>query len=122
MLDKKMEAVLQALLNLAGNSYKVLNKQGILQSLPRKLNIDSKTLGAIFSFLSENDFIDVKYQDKDEICLCTTIKAESYVTGDKMQQRASLSTKQNVWLTAGMFISSFLGAFVAILIAKLLGL
>ncbi|MBQ2710736.1 MAG: hypothetical protein IJ492_05375 [Clostridia bacterium] len=122
MLDKKMEAVLQALLNLAGNSYKVLNKQGILQSLPRKLNIDSNTLGAIFSFLSENDFIDVKYQDKDEICLCTTIKAESYVTGDKMQQRASLSTKQNVWLTAGMFISSFLGAFVAILIAKLLGL
>ena len=122
MLDKKMEAVLQALLNLAGNSYKVLNKQGILQSLPRKLNIDSNTLGAIFSFLSENDFIDVKYQDKDEICLCTTIKAESYVTGDKMQQRASLSTKQNVWLTAGMFISSFLGAFVARLIAKLLGL
>lgn len=122
MLDKKMEAVLQALLNLAGNSYKVLNKQSILQSLPRKLNIDSNTLGAIFSFLSENDFIDVKYQDKDEICLCTTIKAESYVTGDKMQQRASLSTKQNVWLTAGMFISSFLGAFVAILIAKLLGL
>ena len=122
MLDKKMEAVLQALLNLAGNSYKVLNKQGILQSLPRKLNIDSNTLGAIFSFLSENDFIDVKYQDKDEICLCTTIKAESYVTGDKMQQRASLSTKQNVWLTAGVFISSFLGAFVAILIAKLLGL
>ena len=122
MLDKKMEAVLQALLNLAGNSYKVLNKQGIVQSLPRKLNIDSNTLGAIFSFLSENDFIDVKYQDKDEICLCTTIKAESYVTGDKMQQRASLSTKQNVWLTAGMFISSFLGAFVAILIAKLLGL
>ena len=122
MLDKKMEAVLQALLNLAGNSYKVLNKQGILQSLPRKLNIDSNTLGALFSFLSENDFIDVKYQDKDEICLCTTIKAESYVTGDKMQQRASLSTKQNVWLTAGMFISSFLGAFVAILIAKLLGL
>ena len=100
----------------------MLNKQGILQSLPRKLNIDSNTLGAIFSFLSENDFIDVKYQDKDEICLCTTIKAESYVTGDKMQQRASLSTKQNVWLTAGMFISSFLGAFVAILIAKLLGL
>lgn len=122
MLDKKMEAVLQVLLNLAGNSYKVLNKQGILQSLPKRLKIDSNTLGAIFSFLTENDFIDVKYQDKDEICLCTTIKAESYVTGDKMQQRASLSTRQSVLLIAGMFVSSFLGAFVAILIGKLLGL
>ncbi len=122
MLDKKMEAVLQALLNLTGNSYKVLNKQGILQGLPRRLKIDITTLGAIFSFLAENDFIDVKYQDKDEICLCTTIKAESYVSGDKMQQRASLSTKQNLLLFGGMFLSSFLGAFVAILLAKLLGL
>ncbi len=122
MLDKKMEAVLQALLNLTGNSYKVLNKQGILQGLPRRLKIDINTLGAIFSFLAENDFIDVKYQDKDEICLCTTIKAESYVSGDKMQQRASLSTKQNLLLFGGMFLSSFIGAFVAILLAKLLGL
>lgn len=120
MLDKKSNAVLQLLHDKTENAYKVLNKNDILAELPQKLKIDMQGLLAIVTFLTENEYVSVKYQDKDEICIATTVKADSYLDGEKdIQQKAKLSNAQSVLLFVGVFVAAFLGAFAAVLLGKL---
>ena len=120
MLDKKSTAVLQLLRDKTENAYKVLDKNDILKELPQKLKIDMQGLLAIITFLTENEYASVKYQDKDEICIATTIKADSYLDGEKdMQQKAKLTNAQTTFLFVGVFIAAFLGALIAGLIGKL---
>ena len=121
MLDKKSDAVLELLIAKAGQTYQVLNKTQLLQYLPKKLNIDLQSLLGIITFLKENEYIDVKYQDKEEICLCTTVKAESYNEGEKnIMQKAKITNGQAWLLFLGVFLAAFVGALVATLIGKLI--
>lgn len=120
MLDKKSNAVLQLLRDKTENAYKVLDKNQILADLPKKYKVDMQSLLAIINFLTENEYVSVKYQDKDEICIATTVKAESYLEGEKdLQQKAKISNGQATWLLVGVFLAAFLGALVASLIGKL---
>ena len=120
MLDKKTDAVLELLTQKAGSSYKVLNKQQILDDLSPKLKIDLQTLLGIITFLKENEYVDVKYQDKEEICICTTVKAESYSEGEKnIMQKAKITKGQLSLLLLGVFLAAFLGTLVATIIGKL---
>ncbi|MCH5156483.1 MAG: hypothetical protein J1G02_01235 [Clostridiales bacterium] len=120
MLDKKTDAVLELLTEKVGNSYKVLNKNQLLDQLPKKLGIDMQGLLGIITFLKENEYVDVKYQDKEEICLSTTVKAESYVEGEKnITQKAKITNGQVGLLMLGVFAAAFLGALIATLIGKL---
>ena len=120
MLDKKTNAVLELLFEKTQNSYKVLNKSQILAELPQKLKIDAQTFASILTFLTENEYVGVKYQDKEEICVCTTVKAESYLDGEKdMQQKAKITNSQATLLFVGVFFAAFLGALIASFIGKL---
>ena len=120
MLDKKTDAVLQLLIKKCGNTYKVLDKKQILSELPAKMHIDTQGLSAIVTFLKENDYVDVKYQDKDEICISTTVKAESYMEGEKdMTQKAKITSGQVGILWLGVFLAAFIGSLLATLIGKL---
>ena len=120
MLDKKTDAVLELLTHKCGNTYKVLDKNQIVAELPKRLGIDVQGLLAIITFLKENEYVDVKYQDKDEICLACTVKAESYTEGEKdMTQKAKITNGQ-VWLLwLGVFAAAFIGSLVATIIGKL---
>lgn len=120
MLDKKSDAVLELLTTKAGNTYKVLNKSQLVAELPRKLDIDDQSLLNIITFLKENEYVDVKYQDKDEICLSATVKAESYVEGEKnITQKATITSGQVTVLLIGMFLAAFVGTLVANIVGKL---
>ena len=120
MLDKKTDAVLELLAKKVGNSYKVLNKDQLLAELPKKLDIDMQGLLGIITFLKENEYVDVKYQDKEEICISTTVKAESYVDGEKnITQKAKITNGQVGLLILGVFLAAFFGAFAATFIGKL---
>ena len=121
MLDRKTDAVLELLTQKAGNSYKVLNKTQLLEELPKKLDIDIQGLMGIITFLKENEYVDVKYQDKEEICISTTVKAESYVEGEKnITQKAKITNGQVGLLMLGVFLAAFLGTLIATLIGKLI--
>ncbi len=120
MLDKKTETVLRLLMEKAGEGYKVLNKKQLVADLPQKLNLDEQGLLATINFLKENEYVDVKYQDKDEICLATTVKAASYgESKSNIVERASISAKQAALLIVGVFLAAFCGALVATLLGKL---
>lgn len=120
MLDKKTAAVLQLLRDKTENAYKVLNKNQLIAELPDKLKVDAQALLAIVTFLTENEYVSVKYQDKEEICIATTIKADSYLDGENnLQQKAKLTNAQSALLLVGVFVAAFLGALIAGLIGKL---
>ena len=120
MLDKKTDAVLQLLTQKCENTYKVLDKNQIVAELPKRLNIDVQALLAIITFLKENEYVDVKYQDKDEICLSCTVKAESYMEGEKdLTQKAKITNGQVGVLWLGVFLAAFIGSLLAALIGKL---
>lgn len=121
MLDKKTDAVLELIAEKAGNAYKILNKRELIDELPAKLEVDEQAFAAIIAFLKENEYVDVKYQDKEEICVAATVKAESYAEGEKnIQQKAKITNGQLGFLVTIMFLASFLGAFIATLIGKLI--
>lgn len=120
MLDNHSNLVLKVLEQKAPEGYKVLEKSEILQALPAKSNVDEQTLTNIIALLNENEFVDVKYQDKTQICLCITPKSVTYLGGvPEVAQRAKITNGQVGFLTFLFFTASFLGALVATLIANL---
>lgn len=120
MLDKKTTAVLTMLAQQVGYNYKVVKKQTLLSALPKKYSDDVQSLVAIIAFLKEKDFLSVKYQDKEEICLALSVKAETYLSQDVPSAESQIPTKQAVWLLLGVFAFAFLGAFAAVLVGKLI--
>lgn len=119
MPDKKSDAVLAMLNEQVGCDYKVVKKQFLADSLPEKFRISVEKLVKTISFLKERDYISVKYQDKDEICLSLTVKAANYLSEKKHPtEQVRLSARQ-LWLcAAAVFAASFLGALAALLIGK----
>ena len=121
MLDKKTAAVLQMLANEVGYSYKVVKKQQLVNALPTKYPLTEDELVAIIAFLKENEYLTVKYQDKNEICLALSVKAEAHLSGEGEPQVNTKMAKGQAWLlVVACFLGAFLGAIVAVLIGKLL--
>ena len=120
MLDKKMTVVLNMLVEQVGYSYKVVKKQQLLEALPKKYQMDADTLVSIISFLKENEYLVVKYQDKDDICLTLTVKAETLLAGENEMAVKSKIAYGQVWLLfAGVFLAAFVGSLLAALVGKL---
>ena len=115
-----MTAVLEMLSTEVGYSYKVVNKQQLVEALPKKYQMDVDTFVNILSFLKENEYIVVKYQDKDDICLTLTVKAETLLAGEKEVAVKSKITVGQVWLMfLGVFLAAFCGSMCAVLIGNL---
>ena len=121
MLDKKSEILLSALKQVVPSGYKVLTKSEVIDMMPVKMQGNRQTLDEQLTFLYNNGYIDIKYRDKDEVCLCLTLKADSYFSTERNRVEKARITNSQLWiLFGGMFLATFLGAFVATLIAKLL--
>ena len=120
MLDKKTETVLQILSENAKDGYTVLKKRSLLELVPQKFQMDMHTFCSILSFLKEQEYIDVKYHDKDSICLCVTAKTRNHLEGLGDTKGAKLVGNQFGLLLTLVSLCAFVGAFLAVLLANLL--
>ncbi len=120
MLDKKTNAVLQLLNEQAGEGYTVLEKQSLVALLPKKLGLDIEGFCSILSFLKEQGYVDVKYQDKESVCLSVTTKTHNHLEGLKETGGAKLVGKQFSLLLVCVGLCAFVGAFVATFLYNLL--
>lgn len=120
MLDKRTNAVLQLLNEQAGEGYNVLEKRTLLQHVPEKFALDMREFCSVISFLKEQKYIDVKYHDKDTICLSVTAKTRNYLQGWKDTTGAKLGNNQFVSLLLCVGACAFVGAFVAMLLGQLI--
>lgn len=120
MLDKKTEAVLQVLSEQAKDGYTVLQKQQLIALVPQKYQLDTKTFCSTISFLKEQGYVDVKYQDRDAVCLSVTVKTRNHLEGLGETRGAKIVGNQFGLLLALVGACAFVGAFVASLLAKLI--
>ena len=118
MLDKKTETVLQILAKNAQSGYTVLKKQPLIDLLPAKFSMDAKGFSSVVSFLKDQGYVDVKYQDKDSICLGLTTKARNHLDGLQDTKGAKLVGNQFGLLLALVGVCAFVGAFLAVVVAQ----
>ncbi len=119
MLDKRSVAILNILRQKVPSGYAVLSKSEIAAELPQKVHADEKMLAKALLFLKENKYIEIKYQDKNEICLSLTAKADSYFFDAPQAERTSLVATQLWILLGGVFLAAFLGALIAVTLMRL---
>lgn len=118
MLDRNSEKLLAKLQQLAPDGYTVLQLSDIADGQPSST---PKQLQGRLSYLRANDYIDVKYRDKDKICLCLTTKAASYFDTERNRvEKAQIADKQLWLLLACVFAAAFSGAFLATIVSGLL--
>ncbi len=118
MLDRNSEKLLAKLQQLAPDGYTVLQLSDIADGQPSGT---PKQLQGRLSYLRANDYIDVKYRDKDKICLCLTTKAASYFDTERNRvEKAQIADKQLWLLLACVFAAAFSGAFLATIVSGLL--
>ncbi len=123
MLDERTLALLNVInLECSSGGYKVFYIKDLISSFPVRLCVDETQLLESIETLSIRQYISVKYQDQNEICLCSLTKGrlESENRLDAQIERLEENKKH--------FLFSFLGAllggvcaFILALIFKLIG-
>ena len=70
MLDKRSEALLRIINEeCKEGSYKVLEVDDLIRSMPRKYKIDSEGIAQLMGYLSSGEYISVKYGDEEVFCV-----------------------------------------------------
>ena len=117
MLDERTIALLDIVnLECSSGGYKVFFIKDLISSFPTRLCVDERELLESIETLSNHQYISVKYQDQNEICLCSLIKGrlESENRLDAQIERLEENKKH--------FLFAFLGALVGGVCAFILAL
>ena len=119
MFDKRIYAVLAYLENQcpAGN-YKVIDKCDIVAAMPKRFNISCEILDDIISFLTQREFLVLKYNDDEQVCVSLTAKGHSVlIERTKSIERPKFDNKI-YYIVA---VVAFLGALLGTVVGKFLG-
>ena len=75
MLDKRSMALLKIINAECVNSgYKIFSVEQLINSLPSELGVDENVFLICIKNLLDREYISVKYQDENEICLVPLVK------------------------------------------------
>ena len=114
MLDTKSKLILKVLQRECKNgSYKIIDKNDVISSLPSKYRCDFDELDHILTYLERQDFISIKYDDDTVYCLCVLPMAAEVFENDSKKRK-----KGNLLIPILSFVLSFLGAFLGAIVAK----
>jgi hypothetical protein len=123
MLDRKSFALLKGIIdNCSGTEYKIFSIQELLDFIP-KVELRDDELTDIINALSMNDFISVKYQDENEICLRPLLKGKTEIENrlDKESVRKRVEYKCFVYSFFGGVVGAVLSAVIYLTISMLWG-
>jgi len=116
MLDKKSIAVLKALNKLAaGNAYKVVTSDEIINTLTQKNSYDQDSIKEILDFLEKQEYLNIKFSEENTYCYSLLPKARIFLE----QEVSKIKTKKiAVPISAYIFtmIASFIGTTLSILL------
>ncbi len=123
MLDKRCIALLDVINSNSNDSgYKIFSFEELISLLPIRLSFDVEGLMETLSNLSRNEFISIKYQDENEVCLRPLIKGRVAIENKTEKDLEENSFKKK------LIIFSFLGGLfggllsgVIIFVIKIIG-
>lgn len=119
MLDKLNTKLLKELNNLCdGGSYKVLELNEIIASMP-KFKMQFDTLKQNLEYLKEREYLDIKYFDENEVCLCVMPKGRLHseeIAEQKKQVKSFYKVLIVTSISSALF--AFLGALLGWIVLK----
>ena len=122
MLDKQTSILLANLNSICQDgSYKVIDKKDLINSNSKKYKLDEDSLKAMIDHLKERDYLSIKYSDDKVYCLSVLPKGRLF--DEKSKELAKEKRKYNKLIIVTLSLSSiasFVGAFCAMLVFKLL--
>lgn len=100
-------------------NYKVLEIAEILAMLPKKYHFSYEDLQNMLKYLTEHDFIDVKFVDEKNLCVASLPKGRLHLENQLKEDKAS-DTYRKLFISSIVVsgLMAFLGAFVAVLLLK----
>lgn len=119
MIDTKSKLVLNILAKECGNgNYHIVEVSDIIMSLPRHFRMDGEAIKHILTHLERQDIISIKYDDDGTYCIAVLPYGFEILESEKPKYRNfSEPKKRPNWLNIFLiFLSSFIGAFLGIII------
>lgn len=119
MIDTKSKLVLNILAKECGNgNYHIVEVSDIIMSLPRHFRMDSEAVKHILTHLERQDIISIKYDDDGTYCVAVLPYGFEILETEKPKHFKNPEAKKrinflNIFL---ILISSFLGAFLGVII------
>lgn len=124
MLDKRCLALLDVLnTECASSGYKVVNMEELIFSMPASFGIDKEGVTECLSVLTEKEYISVKYQDENEVCLCPLTKGRLVFENRIEEEIDRQKTGKRYFFASlsGAFIGGVFSAVVTAVILILTG-
>ena len=120
MLDNRSLALLNYINGECVNSgYKIFSYSELVFALPKTLKSDKENVIESVNHLSSREYVTVKYQDGDEVCLCPTVKGRT-VFETRLQNVIDERRKEKKYFLACL-TGSFVGSLVGLIIYALIG-
>lgn len=119
MIDTKSKLVLNILAKECGNgNYHIVEVSDIIMSLPRHFRMDSEAVKHILTHLERQDIISIKYDDDGTYCIAVLPYGFEILENEKPRFYKTPKDKKNInFLNIFLiFISSFFGAFLGLII------
>ncbi|MCQ2399294.1 MAG: hypothetical protein MJ072_02175 [Clostridia bacterium] len=118
MLNKSSAVVLNTLRSLlSGSAYEVFKVAEIFSALPVTAELSEEELKNEIAFLNDGEYISVKYQDDDEICLAVMPKGRQRFDGEE-QENAKTDRRHDLFVYS--FFGGFFGGLIAVTVAVVL--
>lgn len=119
-MDKLTEKLLKIINDIVKDgNYKVIENSEILSKMPKKHNLSIDDLKNMIKYLTERDYIDVKFIDDKNLCVASLPKGRLHFE-NILNQTKTTSAYRKLFL-ASMLVSgimAFLGAFLAVFLFK----
>lgn len=118
MIDAKTTAVLAHLNALCeGGGYKIIEEREILSALSREEEMESSTFREIMRFLTEREWISVKYEGEGQYCLSVLPKGRTI-----LETQGAKQTENHPFTLKSPFTAGFLGGLTGALLGALIAL
>ena len=121
MLDNFSLALLNHICaNSTAFSYKVFSVDYLVEQTSKEVVCDSEAVIDGLNYLSERDYISVKYQDEKEACISPTQKGRLVFENKKEQEKERREKEKTLFKFA--FIGGLLGGVISALLSAVIAL
>lgn len=115
MLDEKSLRLFTAIHEKCGGSYKILEENELVNVFSANEGVDGGSLRDMIFRLEGHRFIDVRYADDGEYCVCALPEGVRFLEEASGERRAAVKKRGSEILL--VLLSSFFGGFLGALLA-----
>lgn len=118
MLDEKARRLFAAIHNTSGGKYKIFEEEELLKIFDEHEGVNANAVKEMVLRLEAHRFLDVRYAEEGEYCLCSLNAGVRYL--EELSEEKRAEARRRVTGVSLVFFASLLGGFAGSLIACLI--